>query len=142
MRTALRIARTAGVIGCLCIAVAIAGCSSPPLEPGKSEYSGGLGGTLTAVEKAPYGKTVAATKAAMDKLAMRPSEQERDAFRSFIVGEATYGALSQTHEVRVWVTRLTDETTQIEMRIMGRRDEERLRVVLAEIQKSLGTKAN
>ena len=121
----------------LSVAVLVASCAST-LEPGQVDYSA-VGGTLTAVEAAPFTTVVRATTDAMQKLQLRPMERERDGFRVFIVGETVFGSLSQTHEVRVWVTRLTDATTQIEMRILGRRDEGRLTALHSEIRKRLGS---
>ena len=115
------------------------GCSS--LEPGESRYSGFLTATLTSVEGAPYGETVKATMQAMKELNLDPMQRDADGFRSFIVGETVMGQLSQTHEVRVWVTRLTEATSRIEIRILGRRDKERLEAILGEIRSRLGKKA-
>jgi hypothetical protein len=74
---------------------------------------------------------------AMRRLRLKPSERDRDTFQTLIVGETVFGALSQSHEVRVWVSQLTPSTTQLEFRIVGRRDEQRLRNIHAEIRKQL-----
>jgi hypothetical protein len=115
------------------------GCSS--LEPGQSRYSGFLAATLTAVEAAPYDNVVKATSQAMKGLELKPMEREGDAFRTLFVGETVMGQLPQTHEVRVWVTRLSESTTQVEIRIVGRRDESRLRAIHDEIRKRLASAA-
>ena len=121
----------------LSVAVLVASCAGT-LEPGQVDYSA-VGGTLTAVEAAPFSKVVSATMDAMQKLKLQPMERDRDGFRAFIVGETVFGSLSQTHELRVWITRLTDATTQIEMRIVGRRDEGRLTALHSEIKQRLGS---
>ena len=113
-----------------------AGCGSTSLKPGESDY-GSVSGTFTSVEPAPYQKVVKATTKAMTGLAMKPMERDRDGFRTVIGGESVFGHVSQTHEVLVWITRLTEDTTRLEMRIRGRRDEERLRVLHSEIRKLL-----
>ena len=129
----------ASLLVVLSVAVLVASCASTrTLEPGQVDYSA-VGGTLTAVEAAPFDKVVRSTLDAMQKLKLQPMERDRDGFRVFIVGETVFGSLSQTHEVRVWVTRVTDATTQIEMRILGRRDEGRLTALHSEIKKRLGS---
>ena len=50
-----------------------------------------------------------------------------------------FGSVSQADEVPGWITRLTDATTRIDMRILGRRDEGRLTALHSEIRKRLGS---
>jgi len=121
-------------------AVLVTSCSGQSLKPGESDY-GGAGGTLTAVEPASYEEVIQATNAAMKGLDLKPDIRERDGFRTFIVGETIMGQVSQSHEIRVWISRLTDRTTQIEMRILGRRDEQRLQAIHQEIRQRLGLPA-
>ena len=116
------------------------GCGASSLKPGETDY-GTVSGTFTSVEAAPYRTVVQATMKAMRGLAMKPMEHEGDGFRTFLVGESVFGQLSQSHEVRVWISRLTDDTTKLEMRILGRREEDRLRVLHGEIRKLLGPPA-
>jgi hypothetical protein len=116
------------------------GCGGKSLKPGDTDY-GSVSGTFTSVEQAPYQKVVKATTTAMQGLAMKPMERDRDGFRTFLVGESVFGQVSQSHEVRVWITRLTEDTTRLEMRILGRREEQRLRVLHGEIRKLLGSPA-
>jgi hypothetical protein len=122
-------------VACLVPLIHLSGCSSP--TPGGGSYSS-LGGTLEVVETASYDQTMTATMSAMEELSLRPHVNDRDGFRTFIVGASDFGVLSQTHEVRVWVTKVDDASTRVEMRIMGRRDEERLLVIKGEIEKKLG----
>jgi hypothetical protein len=118
--------------------VAALGCKSAN-KPGEEQYSG-LGGTLSKVLEAPFPETCAATMAGMGNLGLSPKEWERDGFRAMIVGETVMGQVSQSQEVRVWVTRTSETTTKIEMRIVGRRDENRLQQILAEIENRLPKK--
>jgi hypothetical protein len=110
------------------------GCSSS--MPGSSSY-GAFRGTLTAVEGSAFPAVAHAAVEAMRSLGMKPMERDRDGFQSFIVGESSFGSVGQSHEVLVYVTRLSDTTTRLEMRIRGRRDEDRLRQIHAEIRKRL-----
>lgn len=129
----------ASLLVVLSVAVLVASCASTrTLEPGQVDYSA-VGGTLTAVEAAPFNTVARATLDAMQALQLKPMERDRDGFQVSILGEMVFGSLSQTHEVRVWVTRLTDATTQLEMRIVGRRDEGRLTALHSEIRKRLGS---
>jgi hypothetical protein len=116
----------------------LTGCSSP--VQGGGSYSS-LKGTLEVVEAASYDETMKATMSAMEDMSLRPHINDRDGFRTFIVGASDFGVLSQTHEVRVWVTRIDDSSTRIEMRIFGRRDEDKLTVIKNEIEKRLGKTA-
>jgi hypothetical protein len=113
-----------------------ASCSSGAVKPGTMTYST-LDGMLTSVEVAPYKRVIRATTEAMRRLELRPMERDRDGFRTLIVGETVFGRLSQSHELRVWITRLTESTTRIELRILGRRDEQRLRQIHGEIRAQL-----
>ena len=116
----------------------LAACSaSAKLKPGESDYSYG---NLRAVESAEYEKVVKATVAAMKELKMKPLVRENDSFRALIVGESVFGALAQSHEVRVHIEWLSDATTQVRRRILGRRDETRLRRLLSEIRKAVGNR--
>jgi hypothetical protein len=117
--------------------VAAVGCKSAD-KPGETSY--GFGGTLSKVLEAPLPETCAATMAGMRKLDLTPMEQERDAFRAMIVGDTIMGPLSQEQEVRVWLTRVSDNVTRIELKIIGRRDESRLKAILAEIEAVLPKK--
>lgn len=118
------------------------GCASSgtSLEPGETAYSS-FSGDFEAVEAAPYRKAVRATMEAMEKLDLKPMERDRDGFRTFIVGESVFGNISQSHEIRVWVTRVTEESTHIEIRIVGRRDEGRIRTIHEGIRKALAPSA-
>ena len=107
------------------IALTSASCSSKQLAVGQSSYSS-VAGTLRAVEGAPIDKTVRATVAAMKTLSMQPRIRENDAFRALVVVESVFGAISQSHEVRVNFDWLTDTATEIRIRILGRRDQARL----------------
>ena len=109
------------------------------LVPGISSCST-IAGRVTAVEEASYDRVFAATMKAMKELQLRPMVYERDAFRTLIVGETVFGAVGQTHEVRVHLTRVDDSNTKLEMKILGRRDNQRLKAILDEIRKELGTK--
>jgi hypothetical protein len=100
-----------------------------------------LKGTLEVVETASYDETMKATMSAMEEMSLRPHINDRDGFQTFIVGASDFGVLSQTHEVRVWVTRIDESSTRIEMRIFGRRDEDKLIVIKNEIEKRLGKTA-
>jgi hypothetical protein len=84
----------------------------------------------------PLDDVVRATHKALKTLQLRPMEQDRDGFSAEIVGEVSYGSL-ESSEIRVRLSRLTDSTTEIHMRILFRRDETRMRQVLEEIQKNL-----
>lgn len=110
--------------------------SSTSLEPGQSQYSA-VSGMFSAVEPASYESVVRATMQAMEKLRLNPLERDRDGFRTAIVGESVFGNLSQSHEVRVWISRLTSSTTQIDIRVLGRRDEGRIRTIHEEIRSQL-----
>jgi hypothetical protein len=118
--------------------VAALGCKSAN-EPGEEKYAA-LAGTLSKVLEAPFPDAYAATMTGMRELRLSPMEWERDGFRAMIVGETVMGQISQSTEVRVWLTRATDATTKIELRIVGRRDEERLKQILAEIESRLPKK--
>lgn len=127
---------------CLLVVVGLAfplltSCSSTP-DVGTSSYAG-MSGELVSNEPAPFDKVTAATKRAMTKLRLSPTLYEQDAFYALWVGEMTFGAIAQSHEIRVRVTRLTADTTEIRIRVLGRRDESRVRAVLEEIQGILGT---
>jgi|RhiMethySRZTD1v2_1073278.scaffolds.fasta_scaffold67779_2 hypothetical protein len=138
-RFAMRALVTSHIVlnGFVCgAALGLAGCAGS--SGGDSSY-GPISGTLTAVEPAEFETTRKATMAAMNDLRLRPMERDRDGFRSFIVGESIFGSLSQSHEVRVWVERKAEDKTKIEMRILGRRDRDRLEQLLAAIQNRLGT---
>lgn len=111
-------------------------CSGPSLKPGESEYSG-FAGMLATVESAPLAAVIEATTGAMAKLHLQPVVRDRDGFRAFVVGETVMGQVSQIHEVRVWITRIDEHATRIEMKILGRRDEARLRALHAEIRSRL-----
>jgi hypothetical protein len=97
-------------------------------------------GELVSNEPAPFDKVTRATKEAMTKLRLGPTLFERDAFYAMWVGEMAFMETAQSHEVRVRLTRLTADTTEIRIRIVGWRDENRARAVLEEIQGILGTK--
>lgn len=114
-----------------------AGCAS---KPGDVHYAF-IAGTLTAVEGASYKKVLQSVNKAMASLQLRPLEREQDGFRALIVGESNFGVLPQSHEIRVWVKRVTDSTTQIKYRIIGRRDQSRLRAIHSEVQKQLAAPA-
>lgn len=106
------------------------------LKPGEHQYMRGQG-TLRAVEKAPQDQVVTAAFEAMRSLKLRPIQTERDGFHALLVGESTHGILAQSHTVRVWVNRMGEEQTEIKMHIVGRRDKDRLEVLLAEIKKRI-----
>jgi hypothetical protein len=126
------------VAACLASLAYPIGCSSP--SPGGGSYSS-LAGTLEVVETAPYEDTMRATMGAMEDMSLRPHVSDKDGFRTFIIGSSDFGVFSQPHEVRVWVTRVDDASTRIEMRILGRRDEDKLTVIKNEIEKRLGKSA-
>ena len=120
----------------LIVTLAAPGCSNVGLKPGTAEY-GSVSGTLTAVEEARYEKVFSATITTLKELELRPNVRDRDKFRALIVGQVVMGSLGQGHEVRVHVTWLSDATTEIRMRIVGRRDETRLQRILAGIREKL-----
>ncbi len=126
------------VISLSCLALWLPGCSLGSLDSGESSY-GGVVGTYKAVEAAPFKNVVKAAMEAMQSLQLRPMLRDNDAFKAFIVGESVFGKISQTHEIRVHIRNEGESKTEIEMRIIGRRDEDRLRAIHAEIKKRLGT---
>ena len=125
-------------VGVLSHLALLTGCSSP--SPGGGSYSA-LAGTLEVVEASPYEETMRATMSAMEEMSLRPHVSDKDGFRTFIIGSSDFGVFSQPHEVRVWVSRVDDASTRIEMRILGRRDEDKLMVIKGEIEKRLGKSA-
>ena len=42
---------------------------------------------------------------------MKPMVRDKDSFRALVVGESVFGALAQSHEVRVHIEWLSDTTT-------------------------------
>jgi len=110
--------------------------STPPLAPGETDYAGGSG-TLSAVEKAPYEATVSAAKKGMENLRLKPFERKKDGFETLILGETVMGEIAQSHEVRVRVLRESETETRLEIRVIGRRDESRLRAIHASIHDAL-----
>lgn len=107
--------------------------STPPPEPGTSVYSRGV---LRATVENPLDEVVRATQKALKTLQLKPMGTQRDGFSAEIVGEVSYGPL-ESSEIRVRLSRLSESTTEIHMRILFRRDETRMRQVLEEIQKNL-----
>ena len=113
------------------------GCaSSPPLAPGETDYASGSG-VLTAVEKASYEATASAAKKGMESLRLKPFERKKDGFETLILGETVMGEIGQSHEVRVRVLRESETATRLEIRVVGRRDEDRLRAIHASIHDAL-----
>lgn len=106
------------------------GCASNShsLAPGESAYSRGSG-VLAALEHAPYDATVRAAKKGMESLSLRPFVRKEDGFETLVLGETIMGEIAQSHEVRVRVLRDSETSTRLEIRIVGRRDEERLRAI-------------
>ncbi len=125
-------------ISLACFVLWLPGCSLKPLDSGESSY-GGIAGTYKAVEAAPFQQVLKASMEAMQSLQLRPMVHDSDAFKALIVGESVFGKISQTHEIPVHIRNEGEAKTEIEMRIVGRRDEDRLRAIHAEIKKRLGT---
>lgn len=119
------------------IALGLGCASSPPLAPGESDYAVGSG-VLTVVEEASYERTVGAAKKGMEKLSLRPFERKKDGFETLLLGETVMGEIAQSHEVRVRVLRQSETATRLEIRIVGRRDEDRLRAIHESIRGSFG----
>lgn len=114
------------------------GCaSSAPLAPGETDYAVGSG-VLSVVEEAPYERTVSAARKGMEKLSLRPFERKKDGFETLLLGETVMGEIAQSHEVRVRVLRQSETATRLEIRIVGRRDEDRLRAIHESIRGSFG----
>jgi hypothetical protein len=120
---------------CASLLVLSAGCRAT-LKVGDSHYAP-VDGMLISVEAAPYDAVVKASFKAMQVLELRPDQRERDEFRTILVGESNFGRLPQTHEIRVWIKRQSEGATELKLRIVGRRDEDRLRAILAEVEKLL-----
>lgn len=119
----------------LSLVVLCAGCRAS-LKVGDTHYAP-VDGMLISVESAPYDDVVKASFEAMKGLDLKPDQRERDEFRTIIVGESNFGRFPQTHEIRVWIKRQAEGSTELKMRILGRRDEDRLRAILGEVQKRL-----
>lgn len=132
MKNAIRLVSLVG------LALWLPGCSLKPIDSGETSY-GAIAGTYKAVEAAPFKNVLKATMEAMQSLQLRPMVHDNDAFKALIVGESVFGKISQTHEIRVHIRNEGEAKTEIEMRIVGRRDEDRLRTIHAEIRKRLGT---
>ena len=113
----------------------LGGCSSTP-APGESSWSPARG-VLIAVEEGDLLTVTNATVAAMKELGLSPARRRSDAFSTLVVGEVLMGALSQRTEVRVDLARLSEATTEIKMRILFRRDRQKLDQVLEGIRKHL-----
>ena len=125
---------------CILFCVAcMSGCVGTP-EVGKSTYYPGRG-TLVATVAAPLGRAMGAANTSMEKLFLRPMIVDRDGFSARIDGSANFGAVDQSHEIRVHLNSVDASKTRIEFHILGRRDEGKLRQLLAEIEKELGTAA-
>ena len=105
------------------------GCGSPGARD-----DGSGGGAMTRAVEAPPLEAHGATLEAMRALGLSPVERGRDGFRDEIAGEIPASAGSPAREVRAFLTRMTDRTTKVEVRIEGPRDEGRLKGILDEIE--------
>jgi hypothetical protein len=114
----------------------VVGCATSPPKPGTVEYSM-INGMLTAVEAGALKDVRSATVAAMQELGLRPHERESDAFSAWIVGSITVGSLPQRKDLYVRLSRLTESTTKITLRILFTRDRQKLEIVLEGIRKRL-----
>lgn len=123
-----RIRRILSTIALALLASGFGCASGQPLVPGESAYSLGSG-VLSVVEETSYESTVRAAKKGMEKLSLRPFVRKEDGFETLILGETIMGEIAQSHEVRVRVLRDSEATTRLEIRIVGRRDEDRLRAI-------------
>jgi hypothetical protein len=128
------IRRVAGAVA-LALSLLAASCASNAqnLAPGEVAYSPGSG-VLAAVEKASYEESVRAAKKGMESLRLKPFVRKEDGFETLVLGETTMGEIAQSHEVRVRVLREGESTTRLELRIVGRRDEDRLRAIYDSIR--------
>jgi hypothetical protein len=99
-------------------------------------YSG-LNGVMTAVEAADITRVQKATMAAMTTLGLRPMRRSGDAFSVVIAGSIVVGAIPQDREVRVRLARLSASTTELTVRILFTRDEQKLVQILEAIRLEL-----
>ncbi len=123
--------RTLFVLPLIMMAVGCAGRFTPSLDPGEKHFDRGV---LTAVLASPIDDVYRATKAAMEKLRLRPLDRDRDAFTGKLVGSTAAGK-----DIWVNVERLTKETTKVTLKVFFTRDRKVQNALLEEIEARLGT---
>ena len=121
--------RAALVAGCFLWLAAGDGCSArDALPPGTDDYNKATG-LLRGVEEFRFETLRRGTLSGMKELKLRPLQREADAFNAFIVGETANG-----QECRIRLKRMSSFATEIQIRILFTRDEQKLRLILDTIR--------